>query len=49
MKYAIISDIHGNTEALNVVLNKCDEVGVEKYICLGDIVGYNANPSECLE
>lgn len=49
MKYAIISDIHGNLEALEVVLNKCNEIGVEKYICLGDIVGYNANPSECLE
>jgi len=49
MKYAILSDIHGNSEALDVVLDKCNEIGVEKYICLGDTVGYNANPSECLE
>jgi len=49
MKYAIISDIHGNLEALEAVLNKCNEEGVERYICLGDIVGYNTNPSECLE
>lgn len=49
MKYAILSDIHANLEALTVVLDKCKEEGVEKYICLGDIVGYNANPSECLE
>jgi len=49
MKYAVLSDIHGNTEALSVVLDKCEEVGVEKYICLGDIVGYNAEPGACLE
>ena len=49
MKYGIISDIHGNTEALDVVLAKCEEVGVGKYICLGDIVGYNAEPGVCLE
>ena len=49
MKYGIISDIHGNLEALTVVLEKCKELGVEEYICVGDIVGYNANPSECLE
>jgi len=49
MKYAIISDIHANLEALSKVLDKCKEEGVEKYICLGDIVGYNANPKECLQ
>lgn len=48
MKYAIISDIHANLQALTVVLEKCKEIGVEKYICLGDVVGYNANPSECM-
>lgn len=49
MKYAILSDIHANLEAFTVVLDRCKSEGVEKYICLGDIVGYNANPSECLE
>ncbi len=49
MKYAIISDIHANLEALTTVLDKCKAEGVEKYICLGDIVGYNANPRECLQ
>jgi len=49
MKYAILSDIHGNLEALTTVLEKCKEVGVNHYICLGDIVGYNANPKECLD
>ena len=49
MKYAILSDIHANLEALSVVLEKCQEAGVEEYISLGDIVGYNANPKECLD
>ncbi|MBQ9335779.1 MAG: metallophosphoesterase family protein [Lentisphaeria bacterium] len=49
MKYAVLSDIHANLEALSVVLAKCDEVGVDQYISLGDIVGYNANPKECLD
>jgi len=48
MKYAIISDVHANLEALETVLTKCRDEEVEKYICVGDIVGYNANPSECL-
>lgn len=49
MKYAIFSDIHGNLEALEVVLQLCLDEGVEQYICLGDVVGYNANPKECLD
>ena len=49
MKDAILSDIHANLEALTVVMEKCKEVGVEKYICLGDIVGYNADPKKCLK
>ena len=47
MKYAIISDLHGNLEALQAVLE--DASGkVDAVVCLGDIVGYNANPRECL-
>ena len=48
-KYAILSDIHANQDALEVVLAKCREAGVSKYICLGDIVGYNAEPQACLQ
>jgi len=48
MKYAIFSDIHGNLEALQVVLQACEFYHVESYICLGDIVGYNVNPKECM-
>ena len=49
MKYAIISDIHGNLEALNTVLKDADAHGCEKIICGGDVVGYNANPKECMD
>ena len=45
---AIVSDIHGNLPALEAVLADARERGAEKYWCLGDIVGYGANPSECL-
>lgn len=47
--YAILSDIHGNWEGLTAVLKDAHERGVSHYVCLGDIVGYNANPAECLE
>ncbi len=49
MKYAIIADIHGNLEALQVVLEDCKNQKVTHYACLGDVVGYNANPKECLD
>lgn len=49
MKYAVFGDIHANLEALDTVLAECERQGVEKYLCIGDIVGYNANPTECLE
>jgi diadenosine tetraphosphatase ApaH/serine/threonine PP2A family protein phosphatase len=49
MKYAIIADIHANLEALEVVLNDAKEQKCTHYSCLGDVVGYNANPKECLD
>lgn len=49
MKYAIISDLHANLEALTAVLEVIDRVGVDQIVCLGDVVGYNANPNECVE
>jgi len=48
MKYAIISDLHANLEALEAVLADM-QPHAEAVICLGDVVGYNANPNECLE
>jgi predicted phosphodiesterase len=49
MRYALISDIHSNLEALEAVLGDAQEQGVEGYLCLGDIVGYGAQPHVCLE
>lgn len=49
MKYAILGDIHANWEALCAVLADAKKQGVTNYVCLGDIVGYNASPIECLE
>ncbi|TFG41261.1 MAG: metallophosphoesterase [Syntrophobacterales bacterium] len=47
-KYAILGDIHGNIEALEAVLKDAAERGCNRFVCVGDIVGYNANPSECV-
>lgn len=44
MKVAIISDVHSNLEALKACCRKADAVGVEQYACLGDMVGYGADP-----
>jgi len=49
VKRAIISDIHGNLEALTAVLARIRELKINETICLGDIVGYGPNPIECLD
>jgi predicted phosphodiesterase len=49
MKFAIFGDIHANWEALETVLADASAHGVTHYACIGDIVGYNANPHECLK
>ncbi len=46
--YAVISDIHGNLEALEAVLRDVPD-GIGKIYCLGDVVGYGASPNECCE
>lgn len=48
MRIAIISDIHSNLEALTAVLQCIDGEHVDEILCLGDIIGYGANPEECL-
>jgi predicted phosphodiesterase len=45
--YGILGDIHGNLEALRAVLKAFDARGVKKLLCVGDVVGYNADPDEC--
>jgi diadenosine tetraphosphatase ApaH/serine/threonine PP2A family protein phosphatase len=49
MKYGIYSDIHGNLEALQRVMDSMKRLGVQKKVCLGDIVGYGPFPNECVE
>jgi predicted phosphodiesterase len=49
LRYAILSDIHANIDALETVLESIQDEGVDRYLCLGDIVGYGAKPAECLE
>ena len=49
MKYAIIADIYANLEALQVVLEDTKAQNCTHYACLCDVVGYNANPKECLD
>lgn len=46
---AIISDIHGNLEALEAVLADIDRRGITQIYCLGDIIGYGPNPRECID
>ena len=49
MRYAIICDVHSNLEALEAVLGEIHHHKVDRTVHLGDIVGYNANPNECIE
>jgi len=49
MRYAVISDIHGNLEALEAVLDDIDSRTIDVIICLGDIVGYYPDPEACVE
>jgi len=45
--YGVVADIHGNREALAAALAALDARGVQRIVCLGDVVGYNADPDEC--
>ena len=46
MKFGILSDVHGNLEALEVALNFLDKARVDDILFLGDAVGYGPNPNE---
>lgn len=48
-KIAIISDVHGNLEALTTVLNDIENRGIKNIYCLGDIIAKGVNTIECLE
>ncbi len=47
MRIAIISDVHSNADALSAVMSAIDRAKVDRLICLGDVVGYGADPAEC--
>ncbi|RMD65156.1 MAG: metallophosphoesterase [Planctomycetota bacterium] len=49
MATALISDIHGNAEALRAVLADIESRGIERIVCLGDIVGYGPEPLACVD
>ena len=49
MRTAVLSDIHANLEAFEAVLYHAQKQEVDNYVCLGDVVGYGANPNECIE
>lgn len=48
MRIAIFGDIHANLEALEAVLRDSEKQKVDQFVCLGDVVGYNADPSACI-
>lgn len=48
MRYALISDIHGNLEAFEAVLSAISQERVDKYLCIGDVVSYGADPKEAI-
>ncbi|MFH1398163.1 MAG: metallophosphoesterase family protein [Candidatus Omnitrophota bacterium] len=48
MRYGIFSDIHSNLEALERVIQAYQKEEIDEYFCLGDVVGYAADPKECV-
>ncbi len=48
MRWVLFSDVHGNLEALQAVLERLEALEYDAAVCLGDTVGYGANPNECL-
>lgn len=49
MRIALVSDIHGNLEALTAVLHDAESRQIDEIACLGDVIGYGADPAECLD
>jgi len=49
VRYAILSDIHANYDALETVLNELKNENIDKYVCVGDIVGYGSQPDRCVD
>ncbi|HUG63390.1 MAG TPA: metallophosphoesterase family protein [Methylomirabilota bacterium] len=49
MRIALLTDIHGNLEALDACLEEVASVGADRIVCLGDVVGYGADPEACVD
>ena len=49
MRYAVIADIHANLDAFQVVLDDIEQQKCTHIVCLGDVVGYGADPKACLD
>ncbi|HHT9125558.1 MAG TPA: metallophosphoesterase family protein [Candidatus Brocadiia bacterium] len=49
MRYGILGDIHGNYDALEAVISDIEKEKIDRLLCVGDIVGYGAEPSKCIE
>ena len=49
MRLGIFSDTHANIEALEAVISAYEDENVDKYVCIGDTVGYGASPNECCD
>ena len=49
MRYGIFSDVHSNLEALESIIGAYKQESIDEYLCGGDVVGYGANPKECIE
>jgi predicted phosphodiesterase len=49
MRYGIFADVHSNLEALEAVINAYKNEHIDHYLCAGDVIGYAADPGECIE
>ena len=49
MRYGIFSDVHANHEALTAVYQAFEREKIDRYVCIGDTVGYGASPNECCD
>lgn len=49
MRIGLFSDVHGNLTALEAVLEAYASMNIDRYICLGDVVGYGPWPNECCD
>ncbi len=49
MRYGVIADIHANLHALRIAVGRLEQLGVDRYLVAGDLVGYGPHPNECVE